>query len=209
MQFGMRARRKPKSFNKSKPETIDLVLSETEVKWIVNAHAKPARVKVGEWLLWRFLGQGASGAVWEAYEQTKNGKSKKWSRPFALKLLFAKEDDETHNVGDEIEAWKRLKRGVEVHTLNKKTWLQMPLYSSLPTNIADDMVRDELGLLASSGVRHRDMEWRHVLYDDSCDEVRVVDFGCCELFDPSDERAVEESKREMWRELLDSRNDHA
>jgi len=208
MQYGMRARRKKKNFKKSKPETIDLVLSKTEVKWIVNAHAKPASVKVGEWLLWRYLGQGSSGAVWEAYEQQKVGRSKVWSVPIALKLLFEKEDDDDamHNIVNELEAWKRLKRGVEVHTLNKKQWLRMPLYTFLPKNIADDEVRLEVGRLASSGVRHHDLEWRHVLYDQSCKEVRIVDFGYCELFDPNNRNTVEECTREMWNELLALRN---
>ena len=209
MQYGLSARREKKQFKKSKPETIDLVLSKTELKWIVNAHATPTSVKVGEWVLWRYLGQGASGAVWEAYEQQKVGKSKKrWSVPFALKLLFEVGDDEdaTHNINNEIEAWKRLDRAVKSHTLNKKEWLQMPLYAPLPENIAEDKIRVEIVRLASSGIRHLDLEWRHVLYDQSCEEVRIVDFGYCEIFDPNDRNAVEECTREMWKELCDVRN---
>ncbi len=204
MRYGIRGRGKEKDFKKAKPQTIDLVLSKTELKWIVNAHVKPKSVKVGEWLLWRYLGQGASGAVWEAYAQLKAGRSKQWSDPFALKLLFeieVEDEDEAQLFGNEIEAWNRLRREVHTHTLSRKRWLQMPYYTSPPTDVPEAAVKSEVERLARCGIRHLDLEARHILYDASCGEVRIVDFGYCKLFDPNDNNAVKDAVRRMCHDL--------
>ena len=83
-------------FDESSESTrLSFVLTpEGRRMYISNVH-KESKLTVGSYVLWAYLGEGSSGAVWEAYERVDGRsqmetttKSSIFKGPCALKLLF-------------------------------------------------------------------------------------------------------------------------
>ena len=200
MRYAMSTITEKEDFSTHTQNTVDVVLSKEAMSWKVDVRYN-LNIDVDSWVLWKYLGNGSSGMVWEAYQRVRNVDEKPWSDAFALKLTF----DGVESA--ELKAWTLLKRGAVELTLNKKRWLQMPMYSQLPDNTKDEDVREELLRLAEKGISHDDLEWRHVLYDAKTNQVRVVDFGRWTEFDCADKDAVASHAEKMWTILEKQRNE--